>query len=294
MKKYCGHCGSKVKKANLQTHTIGKASPSGHHIETKIQQSTVSSDDLKLSGPLKIEDIDFDYLKSHISIHKGGAVAGSQFNPEAFKGEIIEGIKHLLKAHPVQKDQHGKAELTFKIKTPSGSPAGWSGVHEIKDFKKAFPNVAIELKPRETELDGVKGILETYKGVKGVWLPESENVGGKWQVSRNEDGSVKNPKGKFDPYMNIATVSEDDFKNNGHTDLVSVILITTKEGKTMAVTAYPGKITPPAPTAIPKFKVDTVNSQELIDFWKDHVFVKIDKKTAAIKKYCGACGNKRK
>ena len=181
-----------------------------------MDQATTRGEKLIIGEEFDKNDIDFDTSLDHQKIHYDGKIAGGIFNGEIIKDpkdiEIL--IKKLL-PNKLNYDQFKTAEITLDITNMSGIPIGWSGVKKIKEIQELFPEAKIEKKMR---MPG--GELAVEDGIKGAWYSQTgkNEATGKIEILKDSDGNIKNPKGKFEPEANIATVKEEDFKNISQTN----------------------------------------------------------------------------
>ncbi|RMD59695.1 hypothetical protein D6821_00630 [Candidatus Parcubacteria bacterium] len=243
------------------------------------RQSTTRADTMEKGEDFKKEDLDFSSVIDHVRIHQGGSkVAGSQFNSEIIKTpqQLVDSIKELLPPQ-MHYDQFNRAEITLEVAVEGQDRSqqfiGWSGVFSIEDIQKRFPNIQIEKKVRMP--GGTPGELE---GVKGAWYPEmgKNPETGQFEVLKDENGNIKNPKWKFEPEANIVTVSEEEFKEGAGTNLITVIIAKSPAGKPTVLTVFPGDNAPPFPAKIEAFGVDTLKEERVKGFWDKHVFVKAE------------------
>src|SRR3989338_9869077 len=150
------------------------------------------------------DDIDFGASLEHLKIHHGGEVAGSQFNNELFKNpkEVEILIKELL-PKTLKYDQHGRAELILDISGSKEQSIGWTGVKSVEEIQKMFPDAKFEKKQRNS--GGTEAVED---GIKGAWYPEKtrDPETNEFVVAKDAEGNIKNPKYKFEPDANIASV----------------------------------------------------------------------------------------
>lgn len=240
----------------------------------KVEQSTTRGDGKLETGEgfLKNE-IDFSSSLDHLKIHHSGEVAGSQINGEIFSGpdDVREMLLAILPDN-LNFDQFNRCELTLEIAHEEKGPIGWSGVKTIGELKNIFPDVLIEQKMRMP--GGLEGEID---GVEGAWFPETaRNEKGSFEVVKDNAGNIKNPKAKFEPLANIATVSKERFQDASKTDKLTIILQKDKKtGKPTVLTIFPGENAPPFPAKIDTsdYKADNLNGPES-EFWKERVFIK--------------------
>lgn len=243
-----------------------------------IRQTTTRGDMLKVGEEFIKEEIDFNDSLEHLKIHHEGKIAGSLFNNEIIKNpkdvEIL--IKKLL-PDKLNYDQFKTAEITLDISHALNTPLGWSGVKSLKEIQELFPEAKIE---KTMRMPGGESAIED--NVKGAWYPQTgkNETTGKMEVLKDVDGNIKNPKGKFEPEANIATVKEDDFKNIAKTNLITIIIRKDKNtSKPSVITIYPGDNAPMFPAKInsENYKLNTLKEGQSSDYWDEHAFIQIEK-----------------
>lgn len=236
------------------------------------RSSTRGDGKVELGEEFSRESIDFGSVLDHLKIHQGGEVAGSQFNNE-FVPEIDDVKTLLMKNLPetLQYDQHGLVELTLDIESPM--PIGWTGVKSIDEIKSSFPNARIEKKMR------MPGGMESEEdGLEGAWYPEMarDSQTGRFEVVKDEQGNIKNPKGKFEPKANIVTIPSAEYREGAATSKLTVIIKKLGEpGVPTVLTAYPGEGAPafPAKIASADYQSDTLKDPMMNNYWENHAFI---------------------
>ena len=223
------------------------------------------------------DDIDFGASLEHLKIHHDGEVAGSQFNNELFKNpqEVEILIKELL-PKTLKYDQHGRAELTLDISHNKEKLIGWTGVKSVEEVRQMFPDAKFEKKQRNS--GGTEAVED---GIKGAWYPEMtrDPETNEFVVAKDAEGNIKNPKYKFEPDANIASVSREKFQEASKTDKLTVII--QKDGKTekpVVLTVYPGECAPAFPAKI-NSELDipnTIGDSKETKFWSEHAFIKAE------------------
>lgn len=224
-------------------------------------------------------DIDFSSALEHLKIHHDGDVAGSQFNSEVLpSSEQVEAMIKKLLPDVLTYDQYGRAELVLDVSHEGDTPLGWSGVKSVEEIKRNFPDAVIEKKLR---MPG--GVEAVEDGIEGAWYPEMDRnpETGQYEVVKDESGEVKNPKGKFEPKANIATVDAEKFREVAKTDKITVIIEKDKEtGKPTVLTVYPGDNAPMFPVKFDTedFKLDTLKDSNEERYWDEHAFIQVENK----------------
>ena len=258
--------------------TIMEAKEKFKDFSTEIEQITTRGDGTLIKGEtFWRDDIDFGASLEHLKIHHGGEVAGSQFNNELFKNpkEVEILIKELL-PKTLKYDQHGRAELTLDISHNKEKSIGWTGVKSIEEVRQMFPDAKFEKKQRNSG-----GIEAVEDGVKGAWYPEAamDPKTKEYVAVLDAEGNIKNPKYKFEPDANIASVSREKFQEASKTDKLTVII--QKDGKTekpVVLTVYPGECAPAFPAKI-NSELDipnTIGDSKETKFWSEHAFIKAE------------------
>src|SRR3989344_1657177 len=136
-------------------------------------------------------------------------------------------------------DQFNRAEITITINKKDSSPIGYTGVKSIEEIKTLYPEADIK---QEVRIPGGEPGVED--GVVGAWYPETDKnpETGRFEVVKDEAGNVKNPKGKFEPNVNIATVDAERYKKDAGTSEITVIIQKDrKTEKPVVLTIFPGK-----------------------------------------------------
>lgn len=240
----------------------------------KLEQTTTRSDKLELSSEtFKKDEMDFGASLDHLKIHYGGEVAGSQFNSEIFTGpDDMKALILNLLPDNINYDQFGRAELTLKIQNPENKHMGWSGVQSIESLKENFPQTEIK---KEIRTPG--GEPAEVDGITGAWYPETTRnpQTGQFEIAKNDDGSIKNPHGKFEPMANVAAVA--DFNEAAKTDKITLIIQKDRNsGKPTVLTIFPGENAPAFPAKIDSesYKADSLKDPKSNEFWSNHVFVR--------------------
>lgn len=248
---------------------------------SQIEQVTTHGDGtLEKQGQFAKVDIHFDRVLQHLKIHQDGEVAGSQFNGEVFKSgeEVIAKIQELL-PDTLEYDQFGRAELTITLEGLN-QPIGWSGVKSLSELKSAYPDVAIENRPR---IPG--GEAAVVDEIEGAWYPESSYnpATGKVEIVLDEVGAMKNPHGKFEPNAQIATVDPDNFERSMQTNKLTLIIQKDRDTeKPTLLTIFPGENAPAFPAKINAggYQVSSLGDTNESRYWKEHAFIqKGEKKT---------------
>ena len=125
------------------------------------------------------------------------------------------------------------------------------------------------------------GIEATEDGIEGAWYPEMDRnqASGRFEIVLNEDKTVKNPKGKFEPRANIVTIDQNRFKEVSKTDKITVIIQKDKEALTPTVlTVLPGENAPIFPAKIinENYKADSLNNSNEANYWENHAFIRAE------------------
>jgi len=209
------------------------------------------------------KDIDFKSVLPHLNIHISGEVNGSQFDGKVFSNpeEIMEKVVSNLPSE-IPFDEFGRSEITLKF----SKNVWFTGISSIEDLKTTFTYWIRNPWGEEWE----------YNWLKGAWYPEmAQNPEtGKFEVVRNSDWEVANPKFKFEPKLYLAEVPE-----LSSTDEITVILQKwdNSETKARALTCFPGENAPSVPTYIGKYWVDTTAHDSLESkYWREHAFLKVN------------------
>ena len=88
----------------------------------------------------------------------------------------------------------------------------------------------------------------------------------------DENGEVKNLKGKFEPNANIVSLPS----KSAETNKITVIMQKDKStGKPTVLTIFPGENAPAFPAKInsESYKASTLGNTQETRFWKDHAFI---------------------
>ncbi|TSC76087.1 MAG: hypothetical protein G01um101433_817 [Parcubacteria group bacterium Gr01-1014_33] len=241
----------------------------------KMEQITTRGDGKVETGEeFRGQDIDFGVALEHLKIHQDGEVAGSQFNGEIFRrSDQMKDLLGRLLPFRLQYDQYGRAELTFTVSHRERKPIGWTGVKSHEEIKRIFPGAVIEKQPR---MPG--GIEAEEQGIQGSWYPEMARnpETGQFVVARDEQGSVKNLKGKFEPLAYVAAIPKEKFQEISATDKITVIIQKdTKTGRPVILTVFPGENAPAFPTKIDSadYKMSTLGDTKETSFWEQHAFI---------------------
>lgn len=233
------------------------------------QTTTRGNGTLELGEVFKRDEIDFGAALEHLRIHREGGAAGSQFNGRIFENPAdTEVLLRKLLSEQLQYDQFGRAEVTIEV-SGSPEPLGWAGVKSLEEIKKLSPEAVVESKPR---VGG--GVPAVEEGIEGAWYPEMGRnpKTGKFEILRDEQGGVKNPKGKFEPNANIVSLPA----RVAETNKVTVIIQKdTKTGKPTVLTIFPGENAPAFPAKIDTdaYKASTLGDTKEARFWKEHAFI---------------------
>lgn len=243
------------------------------------QQTTRGDGILRLGEAFARGEIDFQQALDHLRIHTEGAVAGSQFNGAIFENpEQVRQLLGRILPESLQYDQYGRAELTLDITHPGSEPIGWTGVKSTAELEQS--GGVIEKRMR---IPG--GVEDIVDGIKGAWYPEMvyDQTQGKMVVALDENGNVRNARGKFEPEVNVATVSQEEFQDTSKTNKLTVILQKDKlTGKPVVLTAFPGENAPPVPSRLNITVIEAGEQAETIDnlqdpimkdYWEDHAFI---------------------
>ena len=214
--------------------------------------------------------IQWESSMSHLKIHHGNEVPGSQFNGEVF--ENPEAVKEFLIENldqNIEYDQHGRVELTLNLKTPDNKPVGWTGVASVNKLKAMGAEVVKENRMK----GGVKGKLDNEEG---MWFPEMKFDSNLKKMVEIEGGKKE---AKFEPKANIAYVSGEQFRKMGATQKLTLIIQKdNKTGLPNVLTIFPGDNAPayPAKVDTDSFKANTLkrDSNER-KFWNEHAFLKV-------------------
>lgn len=271
-----------LEQLNLQPKTVPQQTNKDQFedFSAELNQVTTRGDGkLEKGDSFNKEEIDFESALEHLKIHHEGNVAGSQFNSQLIKNpQNIESLLKKILPEQLNYDQHGRAEITLDVSRNNEESIGWTGVKDVKEIQKLFPGAKIEQKVRmpggkESEVDEIKG----------AWYPEMarNSKTGQLETVKDEDGNIKNTKGKFEPVANIAIVNEEEFKNVAQTNLLTVIIQKDNETqKPTVLTIFPGGNAPMYPAKINSedFKLDTLKDGPSADYWKDHTFIQVEKK----------------
>ena len=233
------------------------------------QVTTRGDGKLELGEAFNKNLIDFTASLQHLNIHHEGKTAGSQFNGRVFENSSdVQGLINKLLPDELHYDQFGRAEITLDV---SGAPEslGWTGIKRIEEIKKSFPDAVIESRPR---IDG--GIEAEEDDVSGAWYPEMarDPKSGRFEVLKDENGEVKNLKGKFEPNANIVSLPS----KSAETNKITVIMQKDKStGKPTVLTIFPGENAPAFPAKInsESYKASTLGNTQETRFWKDHAFI---------------------
>jgi len=221
-------------------------------------------------------EIDIENCIGHLRIHREGEIAGSQFNSEvlATPEDIISFVQSNL-PDEVPFDEFGRSEITLE----TSKEIGWTGISASENIDQ--DNLSVE--PRMP--GGVEG---EHNGVKGTWYPE-----GKWnpatktfEVLKNEDGSIMNEKGKFEPFSQIGYVG-----SLPKTNKITIILERDRNsGKVVARTIFPGDNAPAFPTVIQGTNEETGEIETYVDttgensletkYWKENAFLRVNPELA--------------
>ena len=226
------------------------------------QTSTRGDHELVLSGvTFASADLDFARALAHLTIHHGGEIAGSQFNPAVVSSP--DDVRDLLLAVLPERlpfDQHQRAEITLFVSHPGQQPLGYAGVKSLDEIL-ALTGVQIERRMRETGGSVAKEKDSEGNSVDGAWYPEVDG-----------EGKVINPRDRFVPLANIASVPREQFEAASATNSVTVIIEKDeKSGRPTVRTIFPGQNAPPFPV---KFdETDNFLSGPSKDFWNDHAFI---------------------
>ncbi len=266
----------KLELVNLENQT-DPADDSTYQVETSLgkaevsaRQETTRAEHVESSGQKFTKDsIDYSAVLSHLGIHTGGEVAGSQFSGELFSSaeDIVKFIGEVLPSE-LEYDQFGRVELTLDVALPEGQAIGYAGVKSVEELQRS----GISPQPAMRTPGGESGEVD---GLKGAWYPETvRDASGAFVVATAEDGSVKNPRAKFEPEALIGQVDNPDAAKT--TRLSVVIQLDRESGKPVVLTAYPGEIAPPFPVKIDteNFKVNTLHDGPEAKYWKEHAFLK--------------------
>lgn len=240
---------------------------------SEVTRSSTRGDGIvQLDESFETPTIDFSNVLSHLKIHYGGEVAGSQFNGDVFHDteNIVKQVSVLLPPE-LQYDQHGRAEITLKVADNKGRPIGWSGVKSTEEVRRLFPEAIIE---KEVRIPGGE------KTDGGAWYPEMKEAEfGEWVIDTDETGQIRNPHGKFEPEANIAIVPATDFERVAATDRITIIIQKDRgSGKPVVLTVFPGDNAPSFPAKIETddYKSDTTGNTPETGFWNEHVFLRKD------------------
>src|SRR3989344_5644598 len=243
----------------------------------ELEQTTTRGETMEKGAEFQKADIDFTAAIDHLKIHHDGEVAGSQFNGEVFASpqEVQALIESSLPAI-MNYDQFNRAEITITKK--DSSPIGYTGVKSIEEIKTLYPEADIK---QEVRIPGGEPGVED--GVEGAWYPETDKnpETGRFEVVKDEAGNVKNPKGKFEPNVNIATVDAETFKKVAGTSEITVIIQKDrKTEKPVVLTIFPGENAPALPVKISTedFKLNTLSNAKEEAFWKKTAFIKTAEK----------------
>lgn len=246
----------------------------------ELEQTTTRGETMEKGAEFQKADIDFTAAIEHLKIHHGGEVAGSQFNGEVFASpQDVQALIESSLPTTMNYDQFGRAEITITINKKDSGPMGYTGVKSIEEIKTLYPEADIK---QEIRIPGGEPGVED--GVEGAWYPESARnpETGRFEVVKDEVGNVKNPKGKFEPNVNIATVDGESFKKVAGTSEITVIIQKDrKTEKPVVLTIFPGENAPALPTKIntEDFKLNTLSNTKEEAFWKKTAFIKtVEKK----------------
>ena len=253
--------------SNPTPASINLRAPEGLVIE---QTSTRGDGSIELGETFGSDSIDFSRAVSHLGIHTGGRVAGSQFNGELFPtpDDVVEAVKAAL-PESLSYDQFGRAELTI---AEEGIVLGYSGVKPLAELE-GVSGIRVEQAMRTPG-----GEAAEVEGIRGAWFPEMARnpETGEFEVVLGEGGIVKNPHGKFEPEAWIAQVDEDALLEAHATDKVTVIIQeNTQTGLPTVLTIFPGDNAPAFPARIESeaFRADTLKNSPEAAYWGEHVFI---------------------
>lgn len=254
-----------------------KFESSGENTDAKFQGYSGRMEQMTTRGDGKLEigevfhkdAIDFGVASQHLNIHHEGKTAGSQFNGKIFENQAdVETLIKKLLPDELHYDQYGRAEVTLEV---SGMPEslGWSGVKSIEEIKESSPDATIESKLR---MSG--GTEAAEDGIEGAWYPETgrNSQTGQFEILKNENGEIKNPRGKFEPKANIVSLPS----KSAETNKITVIVQKDKAtGKPTVVTIFPGENAPAFPAKINAegYKASTLGDTQETKFWKEHAFI---------------------
>lgn len=265
---------------NQQVDKVVKKTESEEFVgfDSSLEQTTTRGDGkLEKGEEFNKKQINFSGALEHLKIHHEGAVAGSQFNSKIFDSpQKVEELLIKILPHTLNYDQYNRAEITLDISHDTPESIGWTGVKNINDIKNDFPDANLE---RQMRMPG--GIEATEDGIEGAWYPEMDRnqESGRFEIVLNEDKTVKNPKGKFEPRANIVTVDQDRFKEVSKTDKITVIIQKDKETLTPTVlTVFPGENAPMFPAKIntENYKSDSLNNSNEANYWENHAFIRVE------------------
>lgn len=243
----------------------------------KIEQMTTRGNGIvEKTATFRKENIDFGASIDHLRIHREGVVAGSQFNGKLFENpQDLQKLLLKLLPEEINYDQYSRAELTLDISKPDNDPVGYSGVKSVEEIKALFPEADFKV---ESRIPG--GMEDEEQGVKGAWYPEMRRNSetGQFEVIKDEDGNIQNPKGKFEPMANIAYVSKDQFEQVSKTNKVTLIIQKDNQtGKPTILTIFSGENAPAFPVIIKSGEEDVVNTlrdSKEQKFWEKYAFLK--------------------
>lgn len=220
--------------------------------------------------PFSSDTIDFSRVVDHLKIHTDGDIAGSQFNGEHFKNpdDIVDFVKGIL-PEAIRYDQHDMAEITLACEDALVGYYGIGSVAELREMEDATLERVVRTPGGEPAVED---------GVKGAWFPEiTKNPDtGAYETARSSDGSIKNPRGKFEPEAWVASVDKETALDVMATNKVTVIIQKDPETSLPIVrTAFPGENAPPQPSKITTeaYQADTLGGPEAA-YWEEHAFIK--------------------
>lgn len=213
------------------------------------------------------EDVNFDFCKNHLKIHKEGEIAGSQFDWKVFESndKIIDFIKKSL-PNEIPFDEFWRSEITLHL----SENIWWTWIMQEKDFSNYYGNeFNIEKKAR------IPWWIEwEYKDQKGTWYAEKYKnpETGEFEIKKNSDWTPTNPYWKFEPLANIAEVDQ-----LPSTKEITLILQKDKIWNVSMLTTFPWENAPAFPAFIEQFEVNSLDQDSLEQkYWNEGVFLKLN------------------